>query len=230
MLAMIMPMTLHVQLILLALATCSQAMTLGWTSNPYLIPPMPNSPTQYLVFHGPLNVNFAESRARCELMGGDLADVDDLAVHAYLHQRLHVPVFVGSFLGDRFRENCVALYPGGGVAIPDNNCGRLGSICEVPLHGTHALDLRGLSIPSDPAARVGKPSKQSNSSRPLDNHALGLEGSMIIADANNNSFLKGGRIGRPGWPAQSNNAVTVTVYGSIETDPALPCCKCCNAI
>lgn len=209
-----------------------------WTTNPYLIPPMPNSVTQYLVFHGQLALNQTMSRIRCEAMGGDLADVDDTQVFTYLHSRLHSPAFIGSWQGDRYRETCIALYPGGAIAVPESGCGRLGSICEVPVYGTHSIDLRRIAIPADPRAQIGVYEKAAN-------NTASIEGLNVFQNAfiktrlqtapqynkdgnpinNNSRFLK-----NAGVTQSINSVTTVVMYGSIETDPALPCCKCCNGI
>ena len=234
---------LPIPLLIAALASHTFAKVMKWTTNPYLIPPMPNSPTQYLVFHGQLALNQTMSRIRCEAMGGDLADVDDTTVFTFLHKRLHAPAFIGSWQGDRYRETCIALYPGGAIAVPDSGCGRLGSICEVPFYGTHGIDLRRISIPSDPSAKIGVYEKSAGGNMTTTNDAgdlqifqnafvktklqtapqLNKDGSPVI---NANRFLKNAAQGTP----PINSVTTVTIYGSIETDPALPCCRCCNAI
>jgi hypothetical protein len=218
-----------------SLFSLTLAKVMRWTSNPYLIPPMQSGVTQYLVFHGQLALNSTLSRLRCQAMGGDLADVEDLSTFNYLHARLHSPAFVASFLGEIYNENCIAVYPGGAVAIPESGCGRLASICEIPIYGTHGIDLRSISIPSDPSAKIGKFDIHNNFTNAsiFDDETL-FRGLLVKSKhslANGDDLhVNDKKLPRPGSITMVNLVTTVTIFGSIETDPALPCCKCCNPI
>jgi hypothetical protein len=207
------------------------AKVMRWTSNPYLIPPVQSGVTQYLVFHGQLALNSTLSRLRCQAMGGDLADVEDLGTFNYLHARLHSPAFVASFLGEIYTENCIAVYPGGAVAIPESGCGRLASICEVPLYGTHGIDLRSIAIPADKAAAIGKFDFGNSTQITVDEETL-LKGLLVRSKHATGEEVPGSerRHLKQGSVTVINPITTVTIYGSIETDPALPCCKCCNPV
>lgn len=236
----------------------SLAKTLKWTSNPYLIPPMSvMASTQYLVFHGQLALNYTLSRIRCEALGGDLADVDSTDTFHYLHTRLHTPAFIGSFDGKTYGggESGLALFPGGAVAIPEGGAAsRLSSVCEVPLLGTYAIDLRRYGEAADKSVKVGDYSK-GNANEVVDGNLPSLEALMragfVIHGRRDPRFsglsAQEEEIGAKGGDAQralllkqgtqtstptatSNQVTTLTIYGSIETDPALPCCRCCNPI
>ena len=222
-------------IVIFILFSLALAKVMRWTSNPYLIPPMQSGVTQYLVFHGQLALNSTLSRSRCQAMGGDLADVEDLSTFNYLHARLHSPAFVASFLGEVYNENCIAVYPGGAVAIPEGGCSRLASICEIPVYGTHGIDLRSISIPSDPSARIGKfdtHNSTNSSSSPIDDETL-LKNLLVKSRLSSNGDelpVNERRHQKQGSITMINPITTVTIYGSIETDPALPCCRCCNPV
>lgn len=183
---------------------------LKWASNPYLIPPMtPESPTQYLVFHGPLSLNYTLSRLRCEALGGDLADIDTISAFQMLHARLHSPAFIASFLGSTYKHTGgIAMYPGGAIAVPEGGGQqRLASICEVPFLGKYAIDLSRYGVKAEKGAQVG---------------VYGEDETGGGGGAIDKGMIKGMDV-----KSQTVPVTTVTIYGSIETDPALPCCRCC---
>lgn len=234
--------------------------TLKWTSNPYLIPPMSAAAvTQYLVFHGQLALNYTLSRVRCEALGGDLADVDSMDAFNYLHNRLHGPAYIGSFDGHSYGgpESGLALYPGGAVAIPLSGAAeRFASICEVPLLGTYAIDLSRYGEAADRSIQPGDYGNTGNSSSGSGSvKGAPAAGPMPAVEALMHAgFVMNGRrdprfaglsqqvdpvaardYGGRRQPGSSTTTTqptveTITIYGSIETDPALPCCRCCNGI
>lgn len=222
--------------------------TMKWTSNPYLIPPPSiTATTQYLVFHGALALNYTLSRTRCEALGGDLADVDSMDTFTYLHSRLHSPAFIASFEGKSYGglSSGLALFPGGAVAIPEGGAAaRFPSICEVPLLGTYAIDLTRYGEAADRSVPVGAYGQKSNmttvgetaeallqagfvkSSRRDPRFAgLSAQYDAVGARAPERAMLPAGK-----QATTTQSIVTVTIFGSIETDPALPCCRCCNQI
>ena len=231
----------------------SNGKVLKWTSNPYLIPPAsPMSTTQYLVFHGQLALNYTLSRVRCEALGGDLADVDSMEVFQYLHSRLHSPAFIASFEGKSYGSSGLALYPGGAVAIPTGGANnRFPSICEVPLMGTFSIDLSRYGEAADRSVRVGEyknaTAAADESNKRPDPNIEELARSGFVQGRRDPRFAglsqqvgpigarSGSGQGAPkelaqSMPTSTQSVVTVTIYGSIETDPALPCCRCCNEI
>lgn len=236
--------------VIASLAVFTNAKVMKWTSNPYLIPPPSMSAsTQYLVFHGSLALNYTLSRVRCEALGGDLADVDSMETFNYLHSRLHSPAFIASFEGKSYGglNSGLALYPGGAVAIPEGGpASRFPSICEVPLLGTYAIDLTRYGEPADKSVPVGTYGQKSaaNGTATDDPTAALLQAGFVKASRRDPRFAGlsaqydavGARaperaavpVGKQATTTQS--VVTVTIYGSIETDPALPCCRCCNQI
>ena len=103
---------MHIYLLL----PCILGGILSSYSNPYLIGAFPrDSPTQYLVFHGPLASDHQMAHSRCLALGGDLVDVESAQLLAYLEARLHEPAFIGSWMGSTY-DHCLAIYPGGAVA------------------------------------------------------------------------------------------------------------------
>lgn len=236
-------------LLLSVMATCK---VMRWTSNPYLIPPQSvSSPTQYLVFHGPLALNYTLSRIRCEALGGDLADVDTMETFRYLHERLHDPAYIASFDGKTYTRDSLALYPGGAVALPEGGgFERMPSICEVPVMGSFGIDLSRYGRPADKTAEVGvvvpgngtaeendgeiqellrRGFVQSNSKDPRfsglsrQSEPIGVKAGAVQDSARE-------QLQASPTQTQTQSVTTVIIYGSIETDPALPCCRCCNAL
>lgn len=140
----------------------------------------------------------------------------------------------------------LALYPGGAVAIPDGGpAARFPSICEVPLLGTYAIDLTRYGEPADRSVPVGAYQLAGNSTG-LDDAAKLLQAGFVKSGRRDPRFAGlsaqydavGARAPeRVMVPMDGNklatttqSVVTVTIYGSIETDPALPCCRCCNSL
>lgn len=193
-------------------------------TNPYLIHSMDNGPTQFLVFHGELRANYTLARSRCIAMGGELVDVDTLETLHYLAPRLHGPAYISGFLGDRFGEDCAAIYPGGAVAVPEFGCqSNIDSICEVPVLGTGAIHLGAaaedyesghLPIPADAIVNITFPHGTKT-----DFHVIPKGFFRLTADQ-----------GKQIAVARMEGLVTstVTIFGSIATNPVLPCCKCCG--
>jgi hypothetical protein len=238
-------------ILFLALAHRAQGKTMKWTSNPYLIPPMNAlSTTQYLVFHGTLALNYTLSRLRCEALGGDLADADSMETFDYLHKRLHTPAFIGSFEGKTYGggKSGLALYPGGAVAIPEGGAStRFPSICEVPLLGTYSIDLSRYGEAADRSVRVGDYSGPGDSGTLPSMEAL-MRSGFVLSGRKDPRFVglsaQSEPVGAKSQPGRmlkqqtvttattttTQSVTTITIYGSIETDPALPCCRCCNPI
>lgn len=191
-------MQLRDLVILLPLVSLIAALT-----NPYLISPLPRAATQYLVFHSELRAPFAASRSRCVALGGDLVDIDAPDILTYLASRLHNPAYIAAFMGHSYRPEggeCAAVYPGGAVAVPEANCeALLESICEVPLLGSGSIHVPDGVHVAMPGGKVEA--------------AAFFRVAVDRADA-----------------VQAAGYVTtrVTIHGSIETNPALPCCKCCD--
>lgn len=190
-------------------------------TNPYLIPPH-DTPgpsgqgvTQYLVFHGKLAANFTSARTRCLALGGDLADVESVETLNYLASRLHQPAYVASWLGSHLGYACMAVFPGGAIAVPEEGClGVLSNICEVPIFGTASIhigvDLAGKDkedLDKDfPDAKLVMGKRE----RPVEN----ADGVLIR------------RHGKQVTATKAARTATMTIYGSIATNPVLPCCKC----
>lgn len=222
-------------LVLLLSALLLVAQDYSTLTNPFLIPPFDQplslggpGVTQYLVFHSGLSANFTEGRRRCRALGGDLADVESVEVLNYLAARVHGPAFVASWLGSHMGFACMAVFPGGAIAgkmllfyfliiflVPEEGCvGRIGSICEVPLFSSASIHIGATaSNTSDlahdyPEAR-GQAVKEAR-------EPANPDGIHIYRDGKR---LQGAK--------QAGKTVTMTIYGSIATNPVLPCCKCC---
>lgn len=181
-------------------------------TNPYIIAPHGTGLTQYLVFHGLLRANNTVAYSRCIALGGFLADVDSLPLLDYLQVRLHEPAYVSSFIGHRY-DQCVAVYPGGAVAVPELGCGGvLASICEIPVYGTASI-----SFNPNPLAHRSSSGNETKSDE-------GMQG-----------LFKPGRVPHAGPAGGAKDGkqivppvlATITIYGSIETYGG-PCCKCCG--
>lgn len=174
-------------------------------TNPYLIPPLPRGATQYLVFHSELRAPFAASRARCIALGGDLVDVDSVETLSYLAARLHNPAYIVAFLGNSYHPGvgeCAAAYPGAAVAVPEANCDApMESICEVPLLGSGSIHF-------------------------ADGVKVAVEGGSGKAEMP--AFFRVAVDRADAVQAAGFVTTHVTIHGSIETNPALPCCKCCE--
>ncbi|PJF18048.1 hypothetical protein PSACC_02125 [Paramicrosporidium saccamoebae] len=186
-------------------------------TNPYLINPLElHGTTQYLVFHGNLRSNYTYARTRCVALGGDLVDVDTLENLQYLTARIHGPAFISGFLGDHFGDECAAIYPGGAVAIPEHECrSRLDSICEVPVLGTGAIHLgavRDYLGDKDHELAVLPGTKADFHVVPKGFFRLAADGGNFVVAAKQNGVV----------------TTTINIYGSIATNPVLPCCKCCG--
>lgn len=193
-------------------------------TNPYLIPAMERGITQYLVFHSELRANYTMSRSRCLALGGELADIDSLQALQYLTQRIPEPAFISAFLIEQYplgEDECIAAYPGGAVAVPEASCQSLmDSICEVPLLGTgsiHLNDAVQLAMPRPEEEGLGSGSEGGSSKHDLPSIKQGF---FRVAAGKADKVIK----------AKADNVVTtrVTIFGSVETNPALPCCKCCG--
>lgn len=194
-------------------------------TNPYLIPAVDRGITQYLVFHSELRANYTYSRARCLALGGELADIDSLEILAYLTQRIPDPAFIAAFMVEQYplsKDECIAAYPGGAVAVPELSCSaRMDSVCEVPLLGTgsiHLGDVADLSMPAEPVEGQAKGQVEEEGAK----HHLPTikQGFFRMAPDKTDKVIA----------AKDDNVVTthVTIYGSVETNPALPCCRCCT--
>lgn len=187
-------------------------------TNPYLIPAMERGITQYLVFHSELRANYTMSRSRCLALGGELADIDSLQALQYLTQRIPDPAFISAFMIELYplaEDECIAAYPGGAVAVPEASCHSLmDSICEVPLLGTGSIHLNDAVQFAMP--RSGEEAL-SGSKHDLPSIKQGF---FRVAAGKTDKVVK----------AKADNVVTtrVTIFGSVETNPALPCCKCCG--
>lgn len=187
-------------------------------TNPYLIPAFEanGGVTQYLVFHGSLAANFTSARSRCLALGGDLADVESVEVLEYLAARLHQPAFVASWLGSHMGFACMAVFPGGAIAVPEQGCiGKISSICEVPMFGTASIHI-GVNV-------AGKNEEQLREDYP--DTKVGLVRPARPVDNPENVVIM--RNGKRASSTIAARTATMTLYGSIATNPALPCCKCC---
>jgi hypothetical protein len=189
-------------------------------TNPYLIVSQDGGHTQYLVFHGELRANYTLARTRCIAMGGELVDVDSLQCLNYLSARLHSPAYIHGFLGDHFGEHCAAIYPGGAVAVPEHGCqSQIDSICEVPVLGTGSIHL-GATKEDYEDGKVALPRDAVFSTGTKTNFHVVPRGLFRLA-ANVQREVKEGK--QDGLVTS-----TVTIFGSIATNPVLPCCKCCG--
>lgn len=173
-------------------------------TNPYLVPPLGQGGTQFLVFHGEFQANYAVARTRCVSLGGELADVDSLELLHHLASHLHGPAFVLGFLGDSLGDDCAAIYPGAAVAVPEASCREvLDSVCEVAVMGTASIDVNAQHV----AAIAKSPLPNTNK----DIHVVP------------HGFFRQAKDAR-----QAGVTATVNIMGSIATNPVLPCCRCCG--
>ncbi len=92
--------------------------------------------------------------------------------------------------------------------------GKIGSICEIPLYGTASIHIGANPQDSENLLQEypdAKPMEVKN---------------KVPSNPNNiQIFRDGKRIVAPN--KATGKTVTMTIYGSIATNPVLPCCKCC---
>ena len=193
-------------------------------TNPYLIIPRGGDKTQFLVFHGELRSNYTLARTRCIALGGELVDVDSLETLQYLTARIHGPAYIHGFLGDHFGEHCAAVFPGGAVAVPEFGCqSHIDSICEVPVLGTGSIHL-GVTKEDYESGRVAVPQGAgSNATSPL-----GTKTDWHVVPRG--FFRHGTNTQKEAKEGKQDGVVTtsIVIFGSIATNPVLPCCKCCG--
>ena len=175
-------------------------------TNPYLIPAAPHGSTQFLVFHSELKSNYNQSLSRCIELGGDLVDIDSLPLLGHLSSRIHNAAFISAFRGERYSpdegDECAAVYPGGAVAIPQEGCNDLlDSICEIPLLGTGVINVGGIEV-------------------------QGIEND--VGSVRKHAFYRVNMDRAEDVKASGYATTRIVLQGSIETNPALPCCKCCG--
>lgn len=183
-------------------------------TNPYLIAPMWDGLTQYLVFHSDLRTNFTMSRTRCIALGGELVDVPSLAVLTYLSERLHDPAFIIGFRGELLEGECAAIYPGSAVAVPEEGCQAvMNSICEVPIMANGRIDLGDTKL-----VKFAPEGEQGAIKENL--HVIKHAFFKVNADSPDKVMAP---------PAGMVVTTHVTIYGSVETNPVLPCCRCCDS-
>lgn len=92
--------------------------------------------------------------------------------------------------------------------------GKIGSICEVPLYSSASIHIGGAS------STTGDLAQDYPDARP-----------QAVKDPKTPTNPDGIQIYRDGKRLQgakpAGKTVTMTIYGSIATNPVLPCCKCC---
>ena len=83
----------------------------------------------------------SSSNATNLAMNATLADVSNSLLFRRLSSAIQSPVYIRSWQGDNYRDACIALYPGGAIAVPREGCqGPLGFICQLnpPSNSTSA--------------------------------------------------------------------------------------------
>lgn len=103
--------------------------------------------------------------------------------------------------------------------VPEEGCvGRIGSICEVPVFGTASIHIgaqpdKSPDLPADFPDAKAKPV-------PAPKAVPNPEDVQIYRDGRRLQDQQQER-------KAAGKTVTMTIYGSIATNPVLPCCKCC---
>ena len=65
-------------------------------------------------------------------MNSTLADVSNSILFRRLSGAIQSPVYIRSWQGDNYRDACIALFPGGAIAVPREGCqGPFGFICQL---------------------------------------------------------------------------------------------------
>lgn len=100
--------------------------------------------------------------------------------------------------------------------MPEEGCvGKIGSICEVPVFGTASIHIGGTSPDKSTNLKQDYPEANPVVIRPK-SPAQNVEGIEIYRDGK-----------RVVGSQPAGKTATMTIYGAIATNPALPCCKCC---
>ena len=99
--------------------------------------------------------------------------------------------------------------------MPEQGCvGKIGSICEVPVFGTASIHI---GAAPDAASDLAVDYPEAQARLVKDNPAVpNPEDIAIYRDGKKLQSAK-----------PSGRTATMTIYGSIATNPVLPCCKCC---
>lgn len=101
------------------------------------------------------------------------------------------------------------------LIVPEEGCvGKIGSICEVPVFGTASIHI-GAHPDSTSDLRADFPEAR----------AIAVNMPGEVANPENVQIFRDGKRIVGAKPA--GKTATMTIYGSIATNPALPCCKCC---
>lgn len=89
----------------------------------------------YKLYYGTENACESEAREVCCEAGGELAHIDSWNFSYIVKKMKKVPkvghAYVDSWNGDNYGKTCIALYQGGSIVVPPEQCkGPTAFICE----------------------------------------------------------------------------------------------------